>query len=113
MTNKPNMEPEQGVACAGSAGLTATLFTTAGKRTAVIDLLDRASATVTAADDWLEGSIAILIRHGVRIFGTLRRDDDGRARVAFDDPLEGWRRDRFIDHRRTGRPIVIRERLAA
>ena len=107
------MEPEQGVACAGSSGLAATLFTVAGKRATVIDLLDRISATVTADDGWAEGSVAILIRHGVRVFGTLRRDDDGQARVAFDDPLEGWRRDRFIDHRRTGRPIVIRERLAA
>lgn len=107
------MEREQGVAAAGALQLAATLFTVAGKRAIVVDLLDQASATVTAGDGWSDGSVAILIRHGVRVFGTLHRDGDGRACVAFDDPLEGWRRDLFIDRRQSRRPIVIKERLAA
>ena len=35
------MEPEQGVAQGGIAGLAATLFTASGKRATVIDLLDQ------------------------------------------------------------------------
>ena len=44
---------------------------------------------------------------------TLRRNEDGGGCVQFDDPLEGWRRDLFIDRRQSSRPIVIQERLAA
>lgn len=107
------MEREQGVAQHDGLNLAATLFTASGKMATIIDLLDQASATVRAGDGWSEGSVAILIRHGVRVFGTLRHDEAGRACVAFDDPLDGWRRDLFIDRRQSSRPIVIKERLAA
>lgn len=107
------MEPGRDGAGDRQPGLAATLFTAAGKMATIVDLIDTGTATLTAGEGWSDGSIAILIRHGVRVFGTLRRGADGTALVAFDDPLEGWRRDLFIDRRRSSRPIVIKERLAA
>ena len=105
------MEAEQSVAI--GRGLAATLFTASGKMATIVDLLDEGSAMIAADDRWSEGSIAILIRHGVRVFGTVRHVADGRVRIAFDDPLEGWQRDLFVDRQHARRPIVIKERLAA
>ena len=99
------MEPEQHLA--------ATLFTATGKMATVIARLDCRSAAVAIGDGWAEGSVAILTRRGMRLFGTLRRDEHGAALFVFDDPLDDWQRDVVLDQPCSRRPIVIRERIAA
>ena len=85
----------------------AALFTAMGKRTAMVEALDIRSARVIAGDGCPDRSIAILVRHGIRVFGTLHRIDDAASRFEFDDPLDGWRQARFVDDRRPERPLIV------
>lgn len=87
--------------------LPAALFTANGKRAAMVEALDARSARVAAGDFPEHESIAILVRHGVRVFGTLRRTGEGAVRFDFDDALDGWRQARFVDDRRTARPVTV------
>lgn len=96
-----------------SLPISATLFTAMGKRAAAVRLIDAHVAEMVTDPACPEGSIAILVRHGVRIFGTLHGGAGGSARFVFDDPLDDARRTRFVDARRCARPIIVRGRLAA
>ena len=86
--------------------LPAALFTAAGKRTALVEALDATSARVAAGEGCPDGSVAILVRHGIRVFGTLHRTDEG-ARFDFDDPLDGWRQARFLNMGQARRPVIV------
>ncbi|WP_242097887.1 hypothetical protein [Sphingomonas sp. CROZ-RG-20F-R02-07] len=87
--------------------LSAALFTAGGKRAALIEALDATSARVAGGGGCQDGSVAILVRHGIRVFGTLHRTDDEGARLDFDDPLDGWRQARFLDDRGALRPVHV------
>jgi hypothetical protein len=93
--------------------LPAALFTATGKRAATVEALDAHSARVTVGEGCPDGSIAILVRHGVRVFGTLHRTVDQGTRLEFDDPLDGWRQARFVENCRPLRPVIVADGLAA
>lgn len=108
-----NIDESQTVPVINSLVLSAALFTASGKRAATVEALEAGSARVAVGEECPDGSIAILVRHGVRVFGTLHRIAEAVARIDFDDPLDGWRQAKFIDDRRPLRPVVVAGCVAA
>lgn len=91
----------------------AMLFTASGKVAVAILDLNANTAVIEPQAVVANGAIALLTRHGVRVFGTIEPIDANLLAMRFDEPLEGWRRERFVDRANSKTSVTIHELQAA